>query len=570
MAKNDKHQFAKDADENTLAALLGGAHALTFGLGDELLKAPDAMLGTELEEGYERIRAENPGAALTGELAAGFVPLLGWAGRGASLARAAARGGAGGTIARALNLPMKAIEKGTGGALGRIASNVAAKLPARDAALGAGYGFAYGLGDTEGGIGDRLEGAAANAALGGTTGAATGPLLRKLLGSSDAAGRHALRRGNKGFDKVAMDTPVALQGDYNRNVLSQAAKRLRSRQFDELDAGGVPTGGTTDVLTTVKGLERAGEAGKAFRAGSETFRAGREAPTDEMFPFVPASTVGKIDDDRTRAAFMAAVDNYNWKPMVDRFVDDPLYGDVMSRHLERMHLKPTPGRVRKLATLVIKDGSLRQDDRAFGQRIKEAFPELKDEEVEWDSGFIASMKDKENVDLSDLGTVYGYLAKELREELKDMEQFWVGPKDFMDSHLLTPPTGSIDAPQGADTLKSAKDVAEGYGHISGLIDIARNTYSLYNTLPRTRIAQLEALKQAHPGVGSRVKYGGLWDREIPNPTLSDEFSPLVDIYSTAGYTAPSKVAGAGGETPEQARKRKKLEDAERRLGVNYD
>lgn len=200
------------------AAVLGAADTLTLGFMDEIGAGLDSFfLGKDYDTALDENRAfmevtqeQNFWSTLTGQVAGGFVPFLGWGGR--SVRSATVAGGV--------------------------------------------YGGAYGLGSDEGSFGERLDGALGGAAFG----AAGGYLLSALIVPAvSAGGRKAvslLKRGKPvsiGADDIRFDddltfnaettanpSPLGKKTSVTRNP-SGATDELVDATLDKLDDGALIT-----------------------------------------------------------------------------------------------------------------------------------------------------------------------------------------------------------------------------------------------------------------------------------------------------------------------------------------
>ena len=289
--------MAERNDNDLLALLFGGAQGLTFGFGDEAV----GLVSPEAAEYYDKVLEDNPVSALSGEVATGFVPFIGWGGRALAAGRMANRLSKGGSL---LGAPKRALAPIAGklkgsGTLGRLAEKGTKKVAdvtekatgfrpggVTGALAGGGaYGGLYGLGEGEGGIDDRLAGAATGAGVGAALGGVSGVALRKLLGSQDTVARHQLRKANAPFDVVDPAIPLPLQYTANRKVLSDIAKSHGDKPFPAPIWGTEPVGvlgkikktdkDKANIVSVVDELEEAkrkatsGEAGSIFSALDE-------------------------------------------------------------------------------------------------------------------------------------------------------------------------------------------------------------------------------------------------------------------------------------------------------------
>ena len=203
-----------------LHRFMGGAlDTITFGFNDEIAAGIQAITGVNGKKGdyqanlaRERAEAEQGGAArLTGQIAGGFIPVLGAAGKGVNTVRSAAK-------------------------------------------VGAAYGAMYGLGSGDGGLEERAESAALGAATGAAGGAmlAKAPALAKYAAKNATPTRRFVNRQLANNPHAAFDAEVAADitrlADDLPPMRSSARKAVLAEKVAALEGRYLPTRQSIDAL----------------------------------------------------------------------------------------------------------------------------------------------------------------------------------------------------------------------------------------------------------------------------------------------------------------------------------
>ena len=451
-------EWAKDRGEDALAGGAGVAQGLTFGWGDEFL----GMVSEDAEAAYDQLLDDNPLIAFTGELGAGFVPFLGWANKaaqGAKIARTAAdkaRTGIGWTSKGWSAAPKAKFDPKPPGKLRDwVNKKVDRHVPAegarrsglRNVGAGSVYGGAYGLGEGEGGLADRFMGGLYGAGL-GSAGSLLAPAIRQF-GNAGRSAAHRLRKRNRGVGEIDPAVPLGFQGN-NRSALSEFAKRMGARQFEELDAAGKKTGAQTDAVTTVEGLERAASAGNKLRAGSDV---GNVA---ELYPFVTSAGVSAAKKLELESA-VKRIDRRNLPEVRDAARRDPGMLQHFGNLLDAFKVERSDKNLKKLIDAAVEERWGRAaslEDFRLGKKMRAMFPDMDGSHLNRKRGEQVMTQKQAN----------DYRVWEAVQEM-DGRMSEKGPLKEVIAKIRRKafPPQSPTTRQGPETARTAQEVVEGLG-----------------------------------------------------------------------------------------------------------